>query len=152
MRSEDRQEPSRKRQEDRRFNSPVVEATDIGQQAQGHEAPPYFSEEYFSYRQEAPPSNEVPTLDIYPDTHRTPRLYQPEVSRLRVPTPAALSNSVRSRPAALVSEQASIQSDSGSAWEDVRILQNEIRRRKREVLEAKRRCVVAESEIENGKR
>lgn len=46
MRSEDRQEPSRKRQEDRRFNSPVVEATDIGQQAQGHEAPPYFSEEY----------------------------------------------------------------------------------------------------------
>lgn len=151
MRSEDRQESSRKRLEERRFNSPVVEATDIGQQAQGHEAPPHFSEEYFSYRQEAPPSNEVPTLDIYPDTHR-PRAYQPELARPRVPTPVSLSSINRNRSSTnLISEQASIQSDSGSAWEDVRLLQNQIRKLKREVLEAKRRFVVAESEIENGK-
>jgi len=111
---------------------PIVEAhliTQHGQGGQEVEEAPSYNENLISfepiYREE-----DVANIEVV-DLQRTPRRY--------------------TRQAVRPSEQASIYSDSGSVWEDVRSLQSELRRKRREFEEVRRRCVVAETAMQNGK-
>ena len=91
------------------------------QQRQAREGAPLYNEDH----SEAPSH---PTLEILADAQRTP---QRSDSRRRL-------------------EQLSVHSDT-SQWEDIRTLQSEVRRKRKELEETKRRCVLAESEIHNEK-
>lgn len=113
---------------------PIVEAhliTQHGQGGQEVEEAPSYNENLISfepiYREE-----DVANIEVV-DLPRTPRRY-----------PAA-------RQTVRPSDQVSIYSDSGSVWEDARSLQTELRRKRRELEEVRRRCVIAETAMQNGK-
>lgn len=113
---------------------PIVEAhliTQHGQGGQEVEEAPSYNENLISfepvYREE-----DVANIEVV-DLQRTPHRY-PIV-----------------RPGARPSDQVSIYSDSGSVWEDVRSLQSELRRKRKELEEVRRRCVVAETAMQNGR-
>ena len=112
---------------------PIVEAhliTQHGQGGQEVEEAPSYNENLISfepvYREE-----DVANIEVV-DLQRTPHRY------------------TNARPGARPSDQVSIYSDSGSVWEDVRSLQSELRRKRKELEEVRRRCVVAETAMQNG--
>ena len=112
---------------------PIVEAhliTQHGQGGQEVEEAPSYNENLISfepvYREE-----DVANIEVV-DLQRTPHRYP------------------NARPGARPSDQVSIYSDSGSVWEDVRSLQSELRRKRRELEEVRRRCIVAETAMQNG--
>ena len=120
-----------------RVPPPIVEAhliTQHGQGGQEVEEAPSYNENLISfepvYREE-----DVASIEVV-DLQRTPHRYH------NVPQQRASARQV--------SDQVSIYSDSGSVWEDVRALQGELRRKRRELDEVRRRCVLAETEWQNG--
>ncbi|CAG9312893.1 unnamed protein product [Blepharisma stoltei] len=118
----------------RRPPPPIIETHEI-QHGQGQEAAPLYTEEPISIEPHDF-RNEVPTLEVILDAQRTPQ--RSELARM----PQRSQNP-------RYSYEHSIQSDSGSVWDDPRALQMEIRKKRRQLEEAKRRCMQSESELQN---
>ena len=128
--------PTTRHSEERKVSRvppPIVEAhliTQHGQGGQEVEEAPSYNENLISfepvYREE-----DVANIEVV-DLQRTPHRYH------------------TSRQGTRPSDQVSIYSDSGSVWEDVRSLQGELRRKRKELEEVRRRCVIAETAMQNG--
>lgn len=124
------------RKSHRRPPPPIVETHEI-QHGQGQEAAPLYSEEPMAIEPHDF-RNEIPTLEVSLDAQRTPQRSDNLRNVNRTHNPR-------------YSYEHSIQSDSGSVWEDPRALQLEVRKKRRELEEIKRRCMESESEVQNEK-
>ncbi|CAG9318494.1 unnamed protein product [Blepharisma stoltei] len=122
------------RKSHRRIPPPIIEAHEI-QHGQGQEAAPLYAEDPIS-TEPHDFRNEIPTLEVSLDAQRTPQRSDLSRNPLRSHNPR-------------YSYEHSIQSDSGSIWEDPRALQFEVRKKRRELEEVKRRCIQSESELQN---